>query len=98
MWKDLWKKNAGNFDPFSATLTVPHLSMLLNSNKYRNFLYYICSQINEKNVNNPTDDLLENINRGLDLFKIFYPLERKYERRWTNIFHSHYKSPSVPLW
>jgi hypothetical protein len=39
-------------------------------------------------VNNSTNELPENIKRRLDLFKMFYPLERKYERRWAKIFHS----------
>ena len=39
-------------------------------------------------MNNSTDELLENIKHRLNLFKLFYPLERKYERRWAKIFHS----------
>jgi hypothetical protein len=39
-------------------------------------------------MNNSTDELPENIKRRLNLFKMFYPLERKLERRWAKVFHS----------
>jgi hypothetical protein len=39
-------------------------------------------------MNNSTDDLPSNIKRRLNLFKMFYPLEKKYKRRWAKIFHS----------
>ena len=42
-------------------------------------------------MNNSTDDLSENIKRRLNLFKMFYPLERKYQRRWAKIFHSSFE-------
>lgn len=39
-------------------------------------------------MNNSIDELPENIKRRLNFFKMFYPLERKLERRWTKVFHS----------
>ena len=37
------------------------------------------------------DTLPEKVKRRIDLSKMFYPLERKHERRWGNMFKSDFK-------
>lgn len=43
-------------------------------------------------MNMPINDLPIKIKKRLDLFKMFYPLERKDERRWAKIFKSDFKA------
>jgi hypothetical protein len=37
-------------------------------------------------------EIPENVRRRLDLFKMFYPLKRKYERRWAKTFQSSFET------
>lgn len=39
-------------------------------------------------------EIPEKAQRRLDLFAMFYPLERKYERRWAKTFHSSFETIS----
>ncbi len=41
-------------------------------------------------MNGSTEDLPERIKRRINLSAMFYPLERKYERSWGNLFKSEF--------
>lgn len=41
-------------------------------------------------MTSPADFLPDKVKKRLDLFKMFYPLERKYQRRWAKVFMSEF--------
>jgi len=45
-------------------------------------------------MNISKEKMPEKVRRRLDLFAMFYPLERKYERRWAKTFHSSFETIS----